>query len=255
VTAPGLVLFARYAYAPNQLGYCGPAEAQALLDLGVSGETTADVHAIARRFSGAWPYAAVLAELAGVDDPLDEKVMRAYWTGGPLLDAVDRDDFGTKLLERIGAEAGHYWHHLTPDLLTEEAPTHGFHVFGVYPWSHLLPDAPEQALHVLEQCRIRWGEVVDVDGDHVTVASQHLTWDGTALALCDPLHERVRFAANGDAFVAEPRPGDWLALHWDSVCERLGAEDLTWLRECTAWQLEVTNARFARERAGPAVAT
>src|ERR1700681_418708 len=99
MSTPGSVLFARYAYAPNELGYCGPAEAEALFDLGVTGRTAADVHSIARRFSGAWPYAALLAELAGIRDALDEQVMRAYWTGGPLLDAVDRRDFGTKLLE------------------------------------------------------------------------------------------------------------------------------------------------------------
>lgn len=254
MTAPGLALFARYTYAPNELGYCGPAEARALLDLGVSGETTADVHAIARRFSGAWPYASVLAELAGIDDPLDEKVMRAYWTGGPLLDTVNRADFGTTLLDRIGAEAGHYWHHLTPGLLSEAAPTHGFHVFGVYPWSHMLPDAPEQALHVLEQCRIRWGQVVGVDGDYVDVRAQHLSWDGFALAFGNPEHERVRFAIEGSAFVRTPRPGDWLALHWGSVCERLDADNLRWLRQCTGWQLDVTNERFARQRAAPAVA-
>ena len=64
------------------------------------GDTTADVHSIARavlRVRGPTP--SLLAELAGIEDPLDEQVMRAYWTGGPLLDAVDRADFGTKLLD------------------------------------------------------------------------------------------------------------------------------------------------------------
>jgi hypothetical protein len=245
MSAPGLVLFARYAYAPNELGYCGPAETQALFDLGVSGETNADVHAIARRFSGAWPYAALLAEMAGVADPLDERVMRAYWTGGPLLDAVDRADFGVKLLDRIGAEAGRYWGHLTADLLPEAAPTHGFHVFGVYPWTRLLGELPAHALHVLDNCRIRWGQVVDTDGDHVVVSSQRLRWDGRALHLAEPEPERVRRAIDGIGFVASPVEGDWLALHWDSVCERLCEENLHRLRECTGWQLAVTNERLA----------
>jgi hypothetical protein len=254
MSAPGLVLFARYAYAPNELGYCGPAQTQALFDLGVTGHTDADVHSIARHFSGAWPYAAVLAELAGVDDPLDEQVMRAYWTGGPLLDEIDRGDFGTKLLERIAADAGHYWGHLTPELLPEAAPTHGFHVFGVYPWTRLLTDIPEQALHVIDNCRIRWGQVIGIEGDYLTMSSPRLVWDRSVLALGEPEPERVRYAVGGAAFVAEPEPGEWLTMHWDSVCERVRPDELHWLRTCTEWQLTVTNERLAHENA-PTVVT
>lgn len=246
--SPGERLFARYAYAPNELGYCGPAETAALFNLGVTGETTLDVAAIARRFSGAWPYAAVLAELAGIDNPLDARVMRAYWTGGPLLDTVDRSAFGVKLLEVLGPQAGHYWGHLTPALLPEAAPTHGFHVFGVYPWSRLLvAGAPEHPLRVLHNCRIRWGQVVAVDGEHVVVRSRRLAWDGAQLQLAAESEERVRMAVGGRGFVADPRPGDWLALHWDWVCERLTAADLEQLERETARQLQVTNDRLTRE--------
>lgn len=246
------MLFARYAYAPNELGYCGPAETQALFELGVTGHTDTDVVAIARRFSGAWPYAAVLAELAGIDDALDERVMRAYWTGSALLDEIDGADFGRKLLEVISARAGHYWQHLSDDLLPEAAPTHGFHVFGVYPWTRLLAELPEHALHVLDNCRIRWGRVTDVDGDHVVVQSRRLTWDGCTIGLARPASERVRQAVAGRGFVAGASIGDQLALHWDSVCERLDASRLAYLRRGTAAQLRVTNARLARERAGTA---
>jgi hypothetical protein len=247
MSSAGAVLFARYAYAPNDLGYCGPAQADTLFDVGVTGRTTADVSAIARRFSGAWPYAAVLAETAGIDDPLDERVMRAYWTGGPLLDTVDRDVFARKLLDRLGSQAGHYWSHLTPDLLPEASPTHGFHVFGVYPWSRLLTGAHfEQPLHVLDSCRIRWGEVLGVDGEHVRVGSRRLTWDGRLLGLAEPAEERVRFAVDGRAFVEAPAVGDVLALHWDWTCDRLSAGELEYLQQCTHRQLELTNLRLAR---------
>ncbi|MDP9094653.1 MAG: DUF6390 family protein [Actinomycetota bacterium] len=245
----GAVLFARYAYAPNELGYCGPAEAQTLFDVGVTGRAHADIESIARRFSGAWPYAALLAELAGIADPLDERVMRAYWTGGPLLDAVDRETFGVKLLEVIGAQAGHYWTHLRPELLGEAAPTHGFHVFGVYPWTRLLAGGhAEQPLHVLDNCRIRFGQVSSVEGEHVIVRTRQLTWDGCQLGLGPATGQRVRFATDGRSFVSNPVAGDWLALHWDSACERLSPDQLTYLQRGTAWQLRLTNQRLARER-------
>lgn len=245
-------LFARYAYAPNQLGYCGPAESAALFDLGVTGRRTGDVVAIARRFSGAWPYLALLAELTGHADPLDEAVVRAYWTGSDLLDGVDRDRFGVRLLDIVGAQAGHYWAHLNADLLPEAIPTHNFHVFGVYPWSRMLhTEAPEKPLEVLDRCRIRWGQVVGYAGEHVTVRTRLLTWDGCALGLGAPTQERVRLSVDGRGFVAEPQAGEWLALHWDWVCDRLSAQERDALRLWTGRQLRVTNARLvAAGRAG-----
>ena len=245
----GAVLFARYSYAPNELGYCGPAETRALFELGVTGHSDADIVSIARRFSGAWPYAVFLADLAGSRDPLDEAIMRAYWTGSALLAEIDNARFGTRLLELIGSEAGSYWGHLTAELLPEAAPTHAFHVFGVYPWTRLLPEIPEHALHVLDNCRVRWGEVVAVEGDHVLLRSQHLSWDGQALGLAEPVEELVRAAVDGRGFVPDPEVGDLLALHWDSVCERLTDEQTGILRSVTAEQLDRTNVRLARDLA------
>lgn len=243
----GAVLFARYAYAPNDLGYCGPAESAALLELGATGRTGADIVDIARRFSGAWPYAVLLAKAAGIDDPLDEQVMRAYWTGSALLGEIDSTAFGTALLEQISATAGSYWGHLTAELLPEVAPTHGFHVFGVYPWSRLLGELPEQALRVLDNCRIRWGEVAEVEASHVLVRSRRLAWDGHQLSLADAQPERVRYDYGDARFVDAPRPGDLLALHWDTVCERITSVQHAYLEQSTTAQLVLTNRRIARD--------
>jgi len=254
----GQQLFARYAYGPNHLGYCGPADSAALFELAATGQATDDVEAVAARFTGAWPYLCVLADLAGIADPLDERVVRAYWTGSSLLDGVNRTRFWRKLLDRIAAAgAGRYWGHLTPALLSEAMPTHGFHVFGVYPWTRLLlpsavdpnlaPADPGPALHVLDSCRIRWGRVTAVDGDHAVILGRHLTWDGYALRLGEEREDAVRLARAGKGFVTDARPGDWLTVHWDLACERLSADQLWQLRRWTDWQLVVTNERLARE--------
>jgi Family of unknown function (DUF6390) len=245
-------LFARYAYAPNHLGYCGPADSAALAELASTGHTDADVRSIASRFTGAWPYLSVLAELAGIADPLDERVVRAYWTGSSLLDEVDRPRFWRNLLDRIAAAgAGRYWTHLKPALIAEAMPTHGFHVFGVYPWTRLLLTAPDPApaLHVLDSCRIRWARVTSVEGDHATVRGRHLDWNSRALRLGEEVEESVRLTEDGRAFVTDLSPGDWLAVHWDLACERLTVDELWQLRRWTDWQLAATNARLEQESA------
>jgi Family of unknown function (DUF6390) len=264
----GQRLFARYAYAPNHLGYCGPGDSASLAELASTGRTEGDVRSIASRFSGAWPYLCVLAEVTGIDDPLDQEVVRAYWTGSPLLDEVNRARFWRKLLDRIAAAgAGRYWAHLTPALLSEAMPTHGFHVFGVYPWTRLLTPAsapasgpgtgsagpasaapgPGPALQVLDSCRIRWGRVTAVDGDHAVVRGRRLAWDGQALRLGEESEDSVRLIEAGRAFVTDVSPGDWLAVHWDLACDRLGVDELSQLQRWTDWQLTATNLRLARD--------
>lgn len=255
----GAWLFARYAYAPNRLGYCGPPESATLASAGSGAGAGVDVRAAARRFSGAWHYLEVLAELTGIRDPLDRRIVESYWLGGGANDEVGARAFGERLLARIAPRAGHYWAHLTPELLDEAAGDHCFHVFGVYPWSRLLPAAPEHPLHVLDSCRIRWGTVVSRedgrDGDEIVVESRRLEWDGAALHLGKPSEERVPVAVDGVSFLADVAPGDRVALHWQWLCDRLGAEQVATLERTTLRQIEATNRRLAREnRAGAASA-
>jgi len=222
--AEGTALFAAYADAPNALGYCGPP--------GGIGTTEAEIRASARRFSGAWPYLQVLARLTGTEDPLDARLVEAYWLGRDL--GVDREEFGRELLAVLGPRAGAYWTHLTDDLLTEAAPDHGFHVFGVYPWSRLLAAGP-QPLFVLDSCRIRWGTVVGLDP--LTVASSRLTWDGAALGLGEP--------TGGPVDGGGVRLGDVVAVHWDRLVDRLTTDQAATLAASTQVRLAATNARLA----------
>ncbi len=93
------------------------------------------------------------------------------------------------------------------DVLPEATPTHGFHVFGVYPWSRLLGlDSPEP-LRVLDSCRIGWGQVVAVDAEHVVVTVRRLRWDGERLSLGVQTRQRVRFSTGGRAVRARPFAG------------------------------------------------
>lgn len=238
-------LFARYAYAPNALGYCGPGGSQELPAVACGRSSGVDVRGLAEQFSGAWPYQQVLAELAGVDDPLDERVVRAYWTGNDITAGVDRVKFGQRLLERIEPQAGHYWGHLGTDLLAEAAPTHAFHVFGVYPWSRLLGSGRPEPLHVLDSCRIRWATVLQVDTERVQIRSQRLRFDGHGLSLGPEQDEPVRYRLESGTFVDGLVPGDDVAVHWDFVCDRLSSGQVDSLRHWTHWQLDATNARVS----------
>ena len=58
---PGPIRFARYAFGPNSLGYCGPDEAGELFQQATVGHDLARLRELAAQFEGAYPYLAVIA--------------------------------------------------------------------------------------------------------------------------------------------------------------------------------------------------
>lgn len=232
-------MFGRYAYPPNELGYCGPT-----LDT----DTPAEVASHAREFDGAWPYLRAIADAAD-SDPLSADVVRSYWVGGALLDRVDpatlldtlRRAFkgqATGLLDELVQPAGALAHH-------------SFHVFVVYPWVRFLDRDAATALRVLQDCRIRWGTVESIDGEHVVIASRPLTYDAGLLALGAATTERVRWSKGGVALIAAPTPGDTVSTHWDWVCDVLTGAQSSALAAATQTTLDLVNA--ARRQVANAV--
>ena len=59
--ASGALRFARYAYPPNELGYCGPDASRQLLEQVSAGVDDHDLHRLLRGFEGAWPYLQLIA--------------------------------------------------------------------------------------------------------------------------------------------------------------------------------------------------
>lgn len=232
-------MFARYAYAPNALGYCGPPLAATLRD-----GSTEEVRAAAARFSGAWPYLRVLSALTGIADPLDRRLVESYWLGGGVGAGVDPVDFHAALLDIIGPQAGRYWSHLTPDLAREATPNHCFHVFGVYPWTRFLGRG-EHPLSVLDNCRVSWGTVVSRAGDAVQVSRRALAFDGRSLTLTRPSVLLLDVWADGYSPVPDVAVGDEVAVHWGRLCGRLRPGQVRALADSTDHQLEVTGWRLA----------
>jgi hypothetical protein len=232
-TEPGYALFARFAFPPNELGYCGPADAGALL-----GDYDTDVQAAhAQAFDGAWPYLTAIADAAD-DDPLDEEVVRSYWVGGPLLDKVDP----TALRERLRAAFTGQVTGLLGELPDGQALAHhSFHVFVVYPWVRFLDRDPTTPLQVLQDCRIRWGTVEAVEGDHATIVSRPLAFADGLLHLGPPGIERVRWRKDGTSLAPAPIPGDTVAAHWGWLCGALTEPESAALAAATQTTLDLVN--------------
>lgn len=242
----GAEMFARYAYAPNALGYCGPPLGATLRDGSLD-----EVRRAATRFTGAWPYLRVLSALTGITDPLDHRLVESYWLGGGVGAELNPDEFFNELLAIIGPQAGHYWSHLSVDLAGEAAGNHCFHVFGVYPWTRLLGGAgrkvnAEHPLSVLDNCRITSGTVLSRAGGRVEVTCRRLAWDGRALTLTAPSPRVLDVWTDGYSAVPDVAVGDRVAVHWGRLCGRLTPAQVRTLTACTQRQLQVTGRRLTR---------
>lgn len=234
----GAVRFARFAYPPNELGYCGPAEDGDLMGLAAA-DADAEIRRRARQFEGAWHYLEVIAAAVGIADPLDDRVVEAYWIGNDLLDEMDPELLLGELRDRFRGQSGGTW----AGAGSRARAHHSFHVFEVYPWVGLLPGSVVPVpLQVLDQCRIRTGEVVRVDGEHAEVRSRPLTWDGHRLATGSERIERPRWSADGQGLLTSVAVGDLVALHWDWVCDTVSEQQRDAIGRREADQVAAINA-------------
>jgi hypothetical protein len=240
---PGPVRFARYAYGPNRLGYCGPDGAQELFEQATVGGDEAALRALASRFEGAWPYLELIARANGLLDPLDPRVVEAYWLGNPLLERVTPALLGASLEGRFRPRLrpdGWRWLATKPE--AGAVPVHAFHVLDVFPRVGLLRSgALDRVVETIDSCRIRWGRVLERDGDWLVVSTVPLALADGRLVLAPPRAERIRAWQDGAGFIDPPEPGDVVSIHWDWACERLDARRLAALVGWTERELELAN--------------
>lgn len=240
---PGPIRFARYAYGPNRLGYCGPDAAAELLGEAAEGGDLRRVRELATGFEGAYPYLQLIAHANGIVDPLDERVVEAYWLGSDLLTRVPAAHFGrsieTRFRPRVRTSA---WRWLATKAPDGARPVHAFHVLDVFPAMGLLrgENVPD-VLKTIDSCRVRWGRVRERIGGQLLVDAVPLELVDGRLRLGPPRLETIRGWQDGLGFLAETQPGDVLSIHWDWACERLDRRQLGQLQHWTQRQLDIAN--------------
>ena len=250
-SAVGSQLFARYAYPPNELGYCGADGHDELLSAVARarerpGEAAREIRARARSFDGAWVYLELLADRLGLRDPLDQDVVEAYWLGGALLDRVDPGWMRERMLAFLAEQPGGQWAHGLSSAEAADAsfqPVHAFHVFRVYPWAALLGRGGDVPVDVLDGCRIRVGVVRAIEGDHASVETDRLTWDGQRLDVEPERLVVTRWRSDHRSLRAGLGVGDLVTLHWGWLCDLVTDEQAAWVHAAERVQLDAVNSR------------
>lgn len=233
----GALTFARFAVPPNLLGYCGGSDADGLLGHLQAGLDGPDLVNLCRAFEGAWPYLTLIASCAGIQDPLDRRVVEAYWLGNGLLDRVTpaafREDLRTRFRPRTQPRE---WFWLAGKPADGARPHHSFHVLEVMPRIGMLRAGQVSAiLPAMEQCLIRPATVVRTTDDGVVVAVRPLLMREGRLTFGRAIEQTVAGAGE------ELRPGDDVAIHWSWSCGRLTPRERRRLEAVTADALTRAN--------------
>jgi hypothetical protein len=243
VSASGPVLFARYAYSPNRLGLCGPDDAEALFGEATRGGGDRELRHLAQGFEGAYPYLQLIAAANGIADPLDRRVVDAYWLGSPLLERVTTRAFADSLRTRFRPRTRlATWRWLEAAPPAGGRPVHAFHVLDVFPKVGLMRgEQADRVIETMDACRVRWARVVDRIDDELVVNVVPLRLVAGRLALAPAEVRRVTAWRGGSGFVGDVHPGDVVSVHWDWACEVLSPGALRRLVAWTGAQLAVAN--------------
>ena len=237
---PGPLLFARYAIAPNRLGLCGPDDSAALQQSSRDA-ALGEIRHLAEGFEGAYPYLQLIASANGIGDPLDRRVVEAYWIGNELTARVAPRNLHRSVEGRFRSRVSpRNWKWLENAISSGSLPVHAFHVLEVFPRAGLLRGGDPEILQTMDACRIRWGRLLAVDGDRLVVSAPRLEETDGRLRLGPSQVETVLspWDSNGTAALM---PGDILSLHWGWACDRLSAKEAKRLAAWTSRAIDIAN--------------
>lgn len=239
VPGRGALRFARYAFMPNHLGYCGSDDDATLLEYATEGVVDQDFRSMLASFAGAMPYLRFISSANGIEDPFDERVVEAYWLGNDLLERVEvsqlydalRGDLG----KRLETKDKRYAERLAP---AGAKPHHNFHVFDVF----RRIQRGESTLESMDRCRISWGRVVSPEGADLLVDRRPLVLRDGGLALGESIPILAVRRWEGRGFSDHAQEGDWVALHWNWVCEVISERQVRRLAKYTHLHMRIASA-------------
>jgi len=238
MTIDGTLMFARYAFMPNKLGYCGGDDNKALFEYCAAKQTDPGLVLILRKFQAAYPYLKLIASSNHISDPFDVRVVEAYWIGNELLNGVDLVQFHNSLHDRFAKQLNPK----TLGYLLSKPPLgaqahHSFHVFDV----HSRVGTLDHSLDTMESCRIGWGRVKEIGATQFVVEHHPLLLECGELKLGGLRDKRVLRQIQGTGFITNPQVGDFVSFHWDWACDVLTERQVQNLERHTRYHLKLAN--------------
>lgn len=244
VTVPGaldgMLLFGRFAFMPNRLGYCGDDVNPELHAYLMEGTADAGLRRHLQAFTGAYPYLRLIAQSNGIPDPFDYRVVEAYWIGNDLLERVDWAAYARHLHDRLKNRARPSTRELVAGKPRAGARAH--HAFHVFDLSFRIGLPHGDA--ALDLCRISWGAILAVEPGGFVVSHRPIVIRDGRLSFAAEQPERVLRAIGNHRWLDDAAVGDILAFHWRWACVILTPAQAATLERYTRAMLALANQTF-----------
>jgi hypothetical protein len=245
----GALTCARYAFAPNLYHYCGPDTKGELGDYLKAELSDGGLVEHLTKFETLYPYFQAIAQANAITDPLDLRVVDAYWVGNELLDKLIEADVYRALVEfqrlpkRLPKKELKW---LLPKIDQRARLHHSFHVFNVF--SRTGHHTVKQTIETMDECRISWGEVIStkhearnpkqIQNSNIQIKSQKLIYKNGKMSLIPAVREVV---VAQEALGKKLKPGDMVSVHWGFVCDKLTMKQVDNLDKYTRFHLKLAN--------------
>lgn len=233
----GILTCARYAYPPNDKGYCGPDQSKTVSAYLHEQKQDAGLEQILTRFETLTPYLSLIAQENNIPDPFDPRVVEAYWIGNALTSRIS--------LKKL------YAHYVDALCLPKRIPAselkwlmgkipvgarahHTFHVLNVFTRTgyHAIP----HTVQTMDACRISWGVITNISSTTADVLAHPLILHRGKLALGAARKKQVATPAPLHA-----RIGDHISFHWNVACDILSTHQVKRLHTFTRHAITLAN--------------
>lgn len=224
----GAKLAISYGYVPCQLGLCGPEDRKKkkIIDQFINGDKkfNKDIEKILKEFKGAYPYYKLIARSNWISDPLNSKVVEAYWIGNSLLEKVTVAEFA-EMMEKEFLPLGKMPKEKIEKLPQKAIPCHNFHVLFIGSVTGRFKETKKG----LDLCRVSWGKIQKIDKNKVTVLRQPLKF-GEKISLGKAEKKEINW---NQKILPKIKIGDWVSIHWGTAIEKLDKNKLKNIKEYT----------------------
>jgi len=244
-TRKGLILFARYAFAPNYFKYCGPSSNREIGEALQNQYDERELREILNHFEAAVPYLNLIAHSNHIADLFDPRVVEAYWLGNKLLFNLPAQAVYEHLVSTVKPRAKTGWRKLETKIGFGIKPHHSFHVFDVYRTAGFTRDGSKKmaVIELINNCMIKWARIAQITNK---IQSSNYKWGEIRV-------ESQKIDVKGNKFIFVPeektvqnigldlQEGDLVSLHWGFVCDKISMRQLNNLKFWTKYHLEISN--------------
>lgn len=226
-------LAALYSLMPNRLGFCGSqknSDQEKLRNFLLGKVSEREVRKILSKFEAAYAYYKLIAKKNHIRDPLNKRVVEAYWLGNKLLEKVSAKDLKNLIINDF----------VKPNLLSLEKAIersaripknskahHSFHVFIL---GSITGRVDFRDVKLQDICRTGWGKIISIKDKKVLVEYNSLVKEKGRVKFGKKKRKEIDW---DEKIVPDISQGDFVSFHWNFLAQKLGKEDVKNLEKYT----------------------